>query len=422
MVAISTSRKQLAILDALALFQHLPLLDDEDALATVRSAPAQTASSARIFEIDSLEHTSDHENCPACKAFNAALQVERRNIASLTFSEARLYWTARRVQDTGLRSGTHERDDAYMEALEQFFGTLQLRKITPGHLRGYQMARKENSMRVGDGSVRPWKRRAVNSTINHELALLGRILSHCRLWKHLKDYYFPLAVPKWSPREIMSEEEEQEFFRLGARDPQARLAYLVASVTNNTTAAGIELRLLRLKHLFLRPAQEISEIYIPPEACKNDNRPRKIALNRTARWAVDQLYRRALQLGCSDPDDFLLPFRIKRNKYDPKRAAGKTFLRKSWDRLRKITGHPELRPHDLRHNCITRILEEGVEPETARSIAGHIRPEMTDYYSHQRKRVKYQAVQKIDPARKKPPATAREIRTATRNPKRPRRA
>ena len=44
---------------------------------------------------------------------------------------------------------------------------------------------------------------------------------------------------------------------------------------------------------------------------------------------------------------------------------------------------------------MTRMLEEGNDPETVRAIAGHIRPEMTKYYSHQRKRVKYEAVKKI---------------------------
>ena len=74
------------------------------------------------------------------------------------------------------------------------------------------------------------------------------------LWKNLKEYYFPLAVPKCSPREIMSEEEEKaKFFLDGAQLPQAQLAYQVACFTNNTTAAGTELS-LRLKHLFLRPA------------------------------------------------------------------------------------------------------------------------------------------------------------------------
>ncbi len=392
------AHKQLAALDALSLFQQLPELDDiSEATAVPAPAPA-----ARILPIDDLAHTPDHHECPACKAFDAALQVQRKNIASLTFSEARLYWATRRIQETGIKAGTHERDDAYMEALNHFFAPIRLRDITPGHLRSYQMARSKNTMRVESGDTKPWRRRAENSTINHELALLGRILGHCRLWKNLKEYYFPLPVPKWSPREIMSEEDEAEFFRRGAHDPQAQLAYLVACLTNNTTASGSELRFLRFKYIFLRPAAEISEIYIPPEGVKNESRPRKISLNRTARWATQQLYRRSLQLGCSDPDDFLFPFWIHRGLYDPKRPASKTFLRKSWARLRKITGHPELRPHDLRHNCITRLLEEGNNPETVRSIAGHLRPEMTEYYSHQRKRVKYAAVQKIDPERKPP--------------------
>ena len=365
-------------------------------------------SPARVLPINDLAHTPNHLYCPACKALDVVLQVERKNIAGLSFTEARLYWLARRCQATGIKPGTHERDDAYMEALEHFFGQMRLRDISPGHLRAYQIARQNNALRTEQGDTRPWKRSAQNSTINHELALLGRILAHCRLWKNLKDYYFPLPVAKWSPRTIMEEDEETEFFARGAQDPQARLAYLVALVTNNTTASGSELRFLQLKHIFLRPAREISEIYIPPEGCKNEVRPRKIALNRVAKWAIGQLYARALQLGCSDPDHYLLPFRLKRNVYAPMRPAGKTFLRKSWAALRAATGHPELKPHDLRHNCITRLLEEGNDPETVRSIAGHLRPEMTEYYSHQRKRVKYEAVRKIDqpPALKKPPRRA----------------
>lgn len=395
----NTPKKQLAVLDALAMFQRLPDLAESSTRAPLTPSPA------RVLTIDELAHTDDHQNCPACKALNAALQVERKNIASLTFTESRLYWTARRVQATGIRTGTHQRDDAYMEALEHFFGTMRLRDITPGHLAAYQIARSKNSVKTNQGDTKPWKRRAGNSTINHELALLGRILTHCRLWKNLKDYYFPKPVPKWSPREIMTEEDEEKFFLEGANHPQAQLAYWVACLTNNTTASGSELRFLRFKHIFLRPAGEISEIYIPPEGCKNEVRPRKIALNRTAKWAIQQLYRRALQLGCADPDDYLFPFWIHRGKYDPTRPASKTFLRKSWAALIKATGQPDLKPHDLRHHCVTRLLESGVDPETVRSIAGHLRPEMTEYYSHQRKGVKYEALKRIEP--KKPPQKER---------------
>lgn len=398
------TRKQFSVLEELARFQRLP-----DHLDDVPPEAIVPVAQSRILPIDDLTHTPDHQNCPACKALDAALQVGRKNIASLKFSDARIYWTLRRVQDTGLKAGTHERDDAYMEALARFFGPIELYRVTAGHLRAYQMARQKNSMRVGDRDTKPWKRRAENSTINHELALLGRILNHCRLWKNLRSFYFPLPVPKWSPRTIMSEEEEADFFRKGANDPQAQLAYWVACLSNNTTASGSELRFLRLKHILLKPAHEISEIYIPPEGVKNESRPRKIALNHTAKWALQQLFRRALKLGSADPEDFLFPFWIHRGKYDPARPASKTFLRKSWAHLVKITGHPELKPHDLRHHCITRLLEEGTDPETVRSIAGHLRPEMTEYYSHQRKRVKYQALAKIDPTRKQPQKERRRV-------------
>jgi hypothetical protein len=278
------------------MFQRLP------DLVPLPGPPIMANATARVLSIDELAHTDDHHACPACKALDAALQVERKNIASLTFAEGRLYWMARRAQATGLKAGTHERDDAYMEALSHFFGPMRFRDITPGHLRAYQIAREKNSVRTAAGDSKPWKRRAANSTINHELALLGRMLAHCRLWKNLKDYYFPRPVDKWSPRQIMEEKDEAEFFAKGATDPQARLAYLVALLTNNTTASGSELRYVQLKHIFLRPGGEISEIYIPPEGCKNEVRPRKIALNRTAKWAVGQLYARALGLGSANPE------------------------------------------------------------------------------------------------------------------------
>jgi integrase len=366
------------------------------------TAAAVTEARAEVLQIDDLEHTDDHQNCPACKAFNAVIQQQTQNIAELPFSEARNYWARFQAQATGLKASTHERNDAYLEALERFFGRMLLCDITPGHLRAYQIARGNNQLRLNGQAKHPWKRKTGHSTINHELTMLGRILDHCQLWAPLKKYYFPLGIPKWSPREIMTEEQEEQFFRDGASHPQAQLAYWVAAITNNTTASGLELRGLRLKHIFLRPASEISEIYIPPESVKNDSRPRKIALNNTAKWAIKECLKRAVGLGCYQPDHFLFPFRLKRGKYNPTRQAGKTFLRKSWAKLLEITGHPELKPHDLRHHCITRLLEEGVDPETVRAISGHLTPAMTEYYSHHRAKAKYRAVKRIEPARPAP--------------------
>lgn len=389
------------------------VLEIDPLMTTIPSLPGPPLDlSFRLASLgtEDLDHTDNHDNCPACRAANLALQAEKTNISSLPFSHALKFWKLRRAQSPRLKERTHETTTAYLNALEKFFGSIQLRDITPGNVRAYQLARQANALRLGGKTTRPWKREAGNSTINHELSVLGQMLKHCKLWHRIQPFYFPLPVKGWSPREIFTEDEEERFFREASKHPEAAMAYWVAAITNNTTASGSELRGLRFRHLFLREGKdrrgrlEISEIYIPPEAVKNDTRPRKIALNKTAKWAVEQCYRRAIQLGCCEPDHFLFPFRLKRNQYDPERPPSRWFLRKSWDKLREATGFPELKPHDLRFLCITRMLENDVDPETVTAIAGH-RPnsKMLEYYAKHRRRAKYAAVAAIEPKRKLPP-------------------
>jgi len=354
------------------------------------------------FDLDlSLQHSPDHIDCPACQAANQALQVNSADMAGMLFSEASELWKLLRAQSDSLRPRTHETTEDYLNALGKFFGKLRLRDITPGHLRGYQIARIHNLVRTSGEDMHPWKQECGHSIINHEISVLGQMLTHCRLWHRIKPYYFPLGMPNWSPRQILTEDEEEELWKVASRHPEAALAYWVATITNNTTAAGIELRGLRLSNIFLRGTED-SEIYIPEDSVKNNSRPRKIGLNPTARWAVSQCYKRALQLGSCEPDHYLFPFRPKRNCWDPTRPPSRWFLRNSWNKLRAATGFVDLNAHDLRHNCITRLLENDVNPETIIAIAGHVNRKMMEYYAHQRRRVKYAAVLAIESKKKTP--------------------
>jgi integrase len=90
-----------------------------------------------------------------------------------------------------------------------------------------------------------------------------------------------------------------------------------------------------------------------------------------------------------------------KSEFDPTRQASKSWLRKSWDKLRTATGFYDLSPHDLRFHCITRMLENDVAPETVIAIAGHVGINMMRYYAHQRTRVKYAAVMAIQPKPKR---------------------
>jgi integrase len=343
------------------------------------------------------QHMVDHIDCPACKAFDELMKADLLGMAGQTFPEAAKVWQPVRKNSKSLRKRTHEVVDEYVRALSKFFANIQMRSINPGMLMAYQLARKSNAL-VAEGKFeRPWKQTASHSRVNHEIGLLKQTLKACNEWEKIKPFYFPLPINAWSPRQILSEKEEDELFRKVAGYPEAELAYCVAAITNNTTASGIELRRLKIENILLRPTGEVSEIYIPREACKNDSRPREIALNKVARWAVKKVFKRANDLGSIKPEHYLFPFRIKRCNYNPDRPATRWFLRCSWNHLRKLSGFTDLRPHDLRHLAITRLLEKGVDGDLVNAISGHISQRMREYYSHQRTRVRHKAAQKIEP-------------------------
>jgi integrase len=323
--------------------------------------------------------------------------------AGMLFPAASKRWMKLRRQDTKLKPRAHDATQGCLDAMEKFFFNLRLDAITSGHVRGYQLARMHNLMRSDGQELHPWHFPAGHSLINHEISALAQMMRHAKLWQLISPFYFPLHVKGWSPRTILSETEEEHLFDVASRHPEAGLAYWVALISNHTSASGIELRGLRLGNLFL-PAEGIAEIYIPEDAVKNTSRPRKLPLNKTARWAIEQCYKRALQLGCWEPEHYLFPMRVL-NKFDPTRQASRSWLRHSWENLREATGFHNLKPHDLRHHCITRLLENDVNPETVIAIAGHVGRKMLEYYAHQRTRVKYEAVLKIENPKKIPTST-----------------
>ena len=60
--------------------------------------------------------------------------------------------------------------------------------------------------------------------------------------------------------------------------------------------------------------------------------------------------------------------------------------------------------YDLRHQCITEMLESGVPEGTIREVAGYIDPDMTRRYSHPRRAARHAAVAPISVV-KAPPAS-----------------
>lgn len=58
-------------------------------------------------------------------------------------------------------------------------------------------------------------------------------------------------------------------------------------------------------------------------------------------------------------------------------------LRRSWDKVRGATGDPPARFHDLRHTCVSLLLDAGTPPHVVRAIVGHSAIDVTmTIYAH----------------------------------------
>ena len=55
----------------------------------------------------------------------------------------------------------------------------------------------------------------------------------------------------------------------------------------------------------------------------------------------------------------------------------------------------------MRHQIITKLLEDGQPEEVVRAIAGHVSRKMMEHYSHARIQRKFQALAAINPDRKR---------------------
>ena len=229
-----------------------------------------------------------------------------------------------------------------------------------------------------------------NRTINMEVGVLRRVLKKFKLWTRFAEDYKRLPEPKNIGRALTPEQEEK-LFTVASSHPESKVAFLVALITANTTAGGVELRNVRIGDIDLN-AKTLSV-----RVGKNRFRVRILPLNQTAMWAVEQLLLRARILGATKPEHYLMPSRVSGKQYDPTQPLSRWGWRTAWRRLAKEAGLEGLRPHDLRHHAITKLAESvDASEQTIMSIAGHVSREMLTHYSHIRQEAKRKAVAALD--------------------------
>ena len=148
----------------------------------------------------------------------------------LSFDEAAQHWLEIKKVHTR-KPRTIEMYEWYIRNLSRVFGGLLLSQIHIGHVLEYQQQRRQT---------------AGPSCVNHEINTLSQILRHADLWDLIKRHYKPLPLPNWTPPKVLTAEEEERFFRVVAEKPDWSVAYWAVSLTNNTSAMGVELRHLQL--------------------------------------------------------------------------------------------------------------------------------------------------------------------------------
>jgi len=216
--------------------------------------------------IDKLQHTADHHNCPACIGANLLLIQIDSDFSRLPFTQASSLWMVIRRQRRNLKPRTHESNQGYIEALEKFFGRCGFATSTLGicgniNSRGHRTHFLSMAARRIRGSARP----AIRSSITkyragpnpQTLQVVGKTPA-----------IFARGHPKWSPRDILSEEDEEDLFSKAQAIPSC--AGLLGWRASRTTPRRpvVSCAACGSRTSFWRDKDDISEIYIPEDAVK----------------------------------------------------------------------------------------------------------------------------------------------------------
>lgn len=171
------------------------------------------------------------------------------------------------------------------------------------------------------------------------------------------------------------------------------LLHTVVSLALNTALRKNEIRILRWDQIDL-----FKRTLIVGRAKTEGGSGRVVPLNIIAYGA---LVRWAGKFPNAKPRDFVFPScenaRIDTKRPDASRIdVSRPIMswRTAWRRALADAGL-EIRFHDLRHCCVTKLAESQVSEQTLMAIAGHMSRAMVEHYSHIRMAAKRAAVEGI---------------------------
>ena len=300
-------------------------------------------------------------------------QIKRRTLPP-SLARAGVEWLA--AVKPHLANRTYEiYEVAFRCHLKPVLGSVLLCDLDANQIARYQASRKGN-----DASAR---------TLNKELQVLRQILKRHKLWAGLQgDVKFEREHNDVG--KALSHEEEEALLKACGTNA---LLKAVVTLALNTALRKNEIRTLQWNQIDLA-----KRTLTVGRAKTHAGTGRLIPLNQPAFEALAKWAGRLVE---ANPSDFVFPAceaaGIERENPDKNRIDASrpiTSWRSAWRAALQRAGI-QIRFHDLRHTCITKLAESQASEYTLMSIAGHVSRKMIEHYSHIRLEAKRTALDAI---------------------------
>jgi integrase len=324
-------------------------------------------------------------------------------IARWPFERAAIHYL-QNAASIRLRPSSLKKEAFFLVRPKRLFGFVPCDRITAAHIQQLQADMKKDERK--------------NTYNNLVLGATIRVLKDAQVWQRVRDKVKRLSERDNKPvARVLKPEEKKRLFEVASTNPDWTTVYAAALIATSTTARGADLRGLRWSDVDLF----VFVMTIPDS--KSEAGQRRVPLNSDARLGFRLLLDRANKLGVAGPESYVFP--TCENSHIDGTRPQKTW-RTSWRALTRAVNCPKcgllqapndncrndeckadmrglrsslagLRFHDLRHQCITELLEAGAPEAAVLSIAGHVSRKMMEHYSHIRMEAKRKAIEGLTP-------------------------
>ena len=276
--------------------------------------------------------------------------IQRRKLPPL-FSKAAQDYLAQKRPSWAAK--TYVIEGTNVAHLAPHFAKLLVTDITPRNIAVYQQARQDDN--------------AANKTINNELGTLRAILRRHRLWAQLAPDIRMLPV-QTDIGVALTRQQEANLLEACAASPSRSLHPAV------TPALRTGLRHGELRHLQWRQVDLLNKVITVGRSKTQSGEGRSVPLNTTA---TNTLTSWVQQFPDRQPEHFVFPSErvgfsdvhgvARAYGTDPTKPI--TSWKVAWTKARK-NAEVNCRFHDLRHTCVTRLLEQKVAFPVVASLMG----------------------------------------------------